>query len=334
MSRPSLAAKGAAGYEAHGQPGRPPGVIPAEGPADCLELVRARLPGLSGTARQLGTHLINHAWESRGLTVGELAQAAGVSANAVIRFSQTLGYSGYRQLANELALSLGQAGLRSFTVPSEALPSRNGGDSAPAVVRRMVELQAQCLIDTTRHLSDTLLERAVDALASAPRVALGAMGGTAQIAQLASYRLVMLGVQTLWAPDPYVTLANAGMLEPGDAAVGISHSGQSRLTIEFLDYARARGATTLAVTAVPGSPVTRAADVVLAVFGPDVELSPGLQRFASRVSAMALIEALVAAVELRRFGTDTAHVERTRAVMQQTLEPPIVVPRTRKPPRG
>jgi hypothetical protein len=121
------------------------------------------------------------------------------------------------------------------------------------------------------------------------------MGGTAQVAELASYRLLLLGVEALWSPDPYVTLANAGVLEPGDAAVGISYSGQSRLTIEFLEYARARAATTLAVTAVPGSPITRAADVVFAVFGPDVELSPGLQRFASRVSAMALMEALVAA---------------------------------------
>lgn len=299
---------------------------------DCLDLIREHLPGMNGAVRKVGTYLMTHAWESRGLTINEFADAAGASANAVIRFCQTLGYSGYREFTNELALSLGQAGTRSFSVPSEALPSTEADQPPAALVRRMFELEMHALQDTLHHLSDVLVERAITALSEARRVAFGAMGGTAQIAQLGYFRLLMQGVEAFWSSDPYVTMANAGLLEPGDVAFGISHSGQSRLTIEFLEFARERGATTIALTAVPGSPITGVADITLSVFGPDVQLSPSLQRFASRLAAMTLIEALVTAVAVQRFGTNPPQIDRTRAKLQKTLEPPITHPRRRAHP--
>lgn len=294
---------------------------------DCLEVVRARRPVLKGTARTIATHLLTHAWELRGLTVSDFAVAVGVSENAVVRFSQALGYSGYREFGHELALSLGQAGSRSMSVPTEALPATEVDGSAVSIVRRMFELEAKCLTDSVQHLSSTAVEQAVAALCQARRVVFGAMGGQAPIAQIGCLRLLMYGIDALWSSDPYLTMANAGVLETGDVAIGISHSGQSRLVIEFLQFARERNATTIALTAVPGSPLTEVAEIVFAVFGPDVELSPGLQRFGSRLSGLALIEALAAAVAVHKFGSHPPQVEITRSRIQRTLEPPIAHPR-------
>jgi DNA-binding MurR/RpiR family transcriptional regulator len=269
-------------------------------------------------------YICGHAWEVCGATVGELATAAGVSENAVVRFSQELGYSGYRELSNELALALGQAAARSFSIPSEALPGADDQDlTSHGLVLRLLELEVRALSNTAQHLSGALVDQAVEALCGARRIAFAAMGSTAPIAQIATYRLLMHGVDALWSSDPYVAIANAGVLQKGDVAFGISYSGQSELTIQFLEFARDGGASTIALTAVPGSPITLVADIALSVFGPDVELSPGLQRFASRLSAMALVDALVAALAVRNFGPTPTRVEVARARMQQTLEPPI-----------
>ncbi|MBI2941830.1 MAG: MurR/RpiR family transcriptional regulator [Chloroflexi bacterium] len=314
---------------------RAPSAEPAPAPEarlDCLELIRQHLPNLKGTARTIGTHLLTRPWESRGLTVSDLAATIGVSENAIVRFSQALGYSGYRELSNELALSLGQAVQRAFSIPSEALLTVETDQTSPTIVRRMFDLQGQCLQETAHHLSDVLIERAVVALCQARRVVFGAMGGTAPIAQLGAFRLLMYGIDAFWTSDPYMTMASAGILQAGDVAFGISHSGQSRLAVEFLQFARERGATTIALTAVPGSPLTTVADVVLAVFGPDVELSQDLQRFGSRISGMALIEALVAAVAVRKFGANPPQIAVTRAKIQQTLEPSTVHPHQRRRP--
>jgi DNA-binding MurR/RpiR family transcriptional regulator len=46
-------------------------------------------------------------------------------------------------------------------------------------------------------------------------------------------------------------------------ALGISHSGQTRETIEMLAEAGSRGVTTIALTSFPGSPLAAFADIVL-----------------------------------------------------------------------
>lgn len=56
-----------------------------------------------------------------------------------------------------------------------------------------------------------------------------------------------------------------------DVVVGISASGRTPYTLGALEYARERGATTVAVVGNPGSPMERAADIAIAVeTGPEV----------------------------------------------------------------
>lgn len=57
----------------------------------------------------------------------------------------------------------------------------------------------------------------------------------------------------------------------GDALVGVAASGGTPYTLGALEYARAKGAFTVAVTCAPGSPITEVAEVsVVAAVGPEV----------------------------------------------------------------
>ena len=293
-----------------------------QGP-DCLDRVRASLPELKGTALAIARHLLAQPWDARGLTAEELARAAGVSANAVVRFSQQLGYPGYRAFANEFALALGQYGPRAFAIPDAALPTQGGVTGDVAVVRRIFELEIAGLQQTLHHLSDSVVERAVAALAAAGRVVFAALGSSAQTGQLAAFRLLNAGVHAVWSSDPYVTLTQAGLLAPGDVAFGIAHSGGSKVPVEALRLARQRGATTIALTAVPGSAITEVADVVIAMFGPDMTLSPGVQRFASPFTGLALVEALTSAVAVRMAARSREVLPGIRGAIHETLEPPL-----------
>jgi N-acetylmuramic acid 6-phosphate etherase len=60
-------------------------------------------------------------------------------------------------------------------------------------------------------------------------------------------------------------------LQGSDAVVGIAASGRTPYTLAALEHARSLGAFTVALACVPGSPLTRAADVCLVpVVGPEV----------------------------------------------------------------
>ncbi len=56
-----------------------------------------------------------------------------------------------------------------------------------------------------------------------------------------------------------------------DVVVGIAASGRTPYTVAALEYARRRGATTVALTGYPGSPLERSADIAIVVrVGPEV----------------------------------------------------------------
>jgi len=58
---------------------------------------------------------------------------------------------------------------------------------------------------------------------------------------------------------------------PQDALIGIAASGRTPYTIGAVDFARQLGAFTAAITCVPDSPITKAAEVpIVAVVGPEV----------------------------------------------------------------
>lgn len=58
---------------------------------------------------------------------------------------------------------------------------------------------------------------------------------------------------------------------PGDTLVGIAASGRTPYTVGAVSYARSIGAFTVGLTVVPGSPITRAAELsIVPVVGPEV----------------------------------------------------------------
>lgn len=67
--------------------------------------------------------------------------------------------------------------------------------------------------------------------------------------------------------------ADIAKKKPGrkDIVVGLAASGRTPYTMSALAYARKKGSQTVAVTAVPGSPITRAAEFAIAIdVGPEV----------------------------------------------------------------
>jgi DNA-binding MurR/RpiR family transcriptional regulator len=83
--------------------------------------------------------------------------------------------------------------------------------------------------------------------------------------------------------------------------------GASPHLVGALRHARRRGVTTVCLTAAPGSPAARAADIALVMWGPDPHTAT--DQFVSRVLSVAVVEALLAAMVWKRFGGTPPHLE-------------------------
>ena len=98
---------------------------------------------------------------------------------------------------------------------------------------------------------------------------------------------------------------------PGDVALGISHSGETGETIELLAEASSRGATTIALTSFPRSPLAELADIVLLTATQATTFRP--DALSSRHPQLVVLDLLYVAVAQRTH-------ERSHAAFQRTAQ--------------
>ena len=277
-------------------------LIPADSEHDCLLRIRQALSGLEGARRRVAECVLASPWEARGLSIDQLADRSGSSENAVTRFARAVGYPGYRAFSQALSVDLGRTLGASHSYPQAiAQNPSTAQDGLVQVVARVFDLELTCIRDTLSNLDELAVHRAISALAEAPRILLIGTGSAAPLCQVAQYRLSNTGLLATWTADPMVMVSEAHLLGPGDVVLAVSHSGQSRATVDVLNYAqRQRRATTICITAVRGSRIVEFADIAFIVFGPNVSVGTG--QFSARVSGMVLLEAIATAVAVKRYG--------------------------------
>lgn len=267
----------------------------------CLSRVERSLPTLDGVRRRIAEYLVAQPWEAQGLSIGELADRAEVSENAISRFAKTLRYSGYREFAQALSLDLGRRLGTAHSHPLEIVAGLSAGSSTSAeLVSRVFELELSCITNTAANLDGERLEGAINALCKAARILFIGTGSAAPICQMAHYRFSNIRLLTTWTSDPMFMVSEVEMLNPGDVIVGVSHSGRTRATYDVLQYAHRRGVTTISITAIGHSPIAEVADINLVVFGP--RFSPSSGQFGARVSEMVLMEAIATAISVKKYG--------------------------------
>lgn len=305
--------------------GEVPGGPPMLG-ASPLARIRMALPTLPDTLRTCAEFVLAHPWQVRGLSIYDLAKQAGVSSPAVNRLSRRIGYAGYREFSQQLALELGRLAGAAYSIP-EPLSRRvragadgadgagQDGDEVATVVSQVLAMEQAALQDTWRSLDRDAAARAVRALARARQILFISTGSGLGACEVAVYRFKVLGMRAASVSDPGSVVPEIHLLEPGDVVVGVSYHGHSRGVVEGLAYARERELTTICITAAAGSPIAQGADIALVVLGRDEAL--GFAQFASRVSTAALLEALTAAVAWVHKDTAVPHANEVTLAAQR-----------------
>ena len=97
-------------------------------------------------------------------------------------------------------------------------------------------------------------------------------------------------------------------------AVGLSHTGTTVDTIDALREARRNGATTVAVTNFPWSPITGAADFVLLTAARETAFRSGAMT--SRTAQLTVVDCLFVVLAQRDLPATEAAMERTYAAAQ------------------
>jgi DNA-binding MurR/RpiR family transcriptional regulator len=219
------------------------------------------------------------------MTISELAEVASTSETTVIRFCKQIGVPGYPQLRLQLAAQSAQDNIRP-EVGGDIEP----GDSLQDVVGKVAFADERAVRETSQQLDVEALAKVVAAVAKAPRVDLYGSGASAFVALDLQQKLHRIRrVAFAWS-DVHVALTSAALLSEGDVAIGISHTGTTVEVVEALEEAAKHGATTVAVTNFPRSPLARTADLVLTTAARETTYRSGAM--SSRIAQLMVIDCL------------------------------------------
>ncbi|MQA84950.1 MAG: SIS domain-containing protein [Streptosporangiales bacterium] len=272
--------------------------------------VRSLLPSLPPAERRVGQRLVEDPAGVAVSTITELAQVCGTSETTVIRFCRAIGFSGYPELRLTLATEAGRA--EGVSRGGREVGADIGqGDTLSQVVEKIAFADARAVEETAAQLDIGALEQVVEAIVGARRIDIYGVAASAFVAYDLQQKLHRIGRTSYAWSDAHIMLTSAAVLGPGDVALGISHTGGTVDTIDALAVARRRGATAIALTNFPRSPITKAADMVLTTAARETTFRSGAT--ASRLAQLTVIDCVFVGVAQRTY-------DQTRAALAATYE--------------
>ncbi|MFC5266419.1 MurR/RpiR family transcriptional regulator [Kribbella qitaiheensis] len=250
-----------------------------------LVRVRAVMPALAPAEQRVANAVLADPGGVAAMTISELAEVASTSETTVIRFCKQIGVPGYPQLRLQLAAQSAQENIRP-EVGGDIEP----GDSLADVVGKVAFADERAVRETAQQLDVDALSKVVAAVAKAPRVDLYGAAASSFVALDLQQKLHRIRrVAFAWS-DVHVMLTSAALLGEEDVAIGISHTGTTVEVVEALEEAAKHGATTVAVTNFPRSPLARTADLVLTTAARETTYRSGAM--SSRIAQLMVVDCL------------------------------------------
>lgn len=230
-------------------------------------------------------------------SITSVARLCQTSETTVLRFCRAIGLAGYPEL--RIALARAAQWEESGHSGAPITGQISATDSLDDVVAKITHADARAIEDTAAAIDMAVLRASVDAVVEAGRIDIYGAAASALVGQDLHHKLHRIGlVSFMWA-EPQLALTSAAVLQKGDVAIGISHTGTTVDTIDMLKAARRQGATTIGITNFNGSPITEESDLLLVTAARETTFRSGAM--SSRIAQLAIIDYLFAGVAQRSY---------------------------------
>lgn len=273
-----------------------------------MTAIHQRRSALTPTEQRIAAHVLADPQGAVEHSITQLAAASGTSVASIARFTQSLGFSGYPDFRRSLATELGrtESDRERFQVSAGDV-SRD--DDAITTIRKIAFAEASAIERTAREIDVAELERCVSAVRAARRIEIYGAASSGLAAQDLEQKLHRAGLVAQARTDLHLALTGAALLDTRDVAVAISHSGRTLEIVQSAKVAGKTGATTIAVTNNPRSPLARVCDLVLVTAASESTFRSGAM--ASRIAQLAVLDFLFTRIAQADYDTIVDNLQRT-----------------------
>ena len=207
-----------------------------------LDIICASLDSFFESERKIGTYIIQHTAEVVDMTVGELAQACGVSDASVSRFCKKINMKGFHHLKITLAKEISEKG------KEEEVSNHISVNDIEQSLKNILANKVTEITQTVSMMDAKQLSEILNKLNMARTVQFFAVGNTIPVAIDGAFKLNQIGIPAVSGTIWETQIGYTYNMTAEDVVIAISNSGESTAVLRALEAAKSAGATTLSIT--------------------------------------------------------------------------------------
>ncbi len=250
-----------------------------------LTTIETNMGQLSKGQRAIAQFILENYDTAAFMTASKMGQMVSVSESTVVRFAVQLGYDGYPDMQRSL-----QKMIRSRLTSVQRIQVSKSRMEKEDILESVLQSDIEKIRLTLEELEHDVFDGAVMAIVEAKKIYLCGNRSTGGVISFLSFYLNLLFdnvVMLQGHEDPFGKLFR---ITPEDVVVGISFPRYSRTTVQAMEFARDRGATTVAITDCELSPLANISTYTLKA------RSEMMSFVDSLVAPLSLVNALIVAI--------------------------------------
>lgn len=260
-------------------------------PRNLLKEIEDSFPRFSKSHKIISKYILENYDKAAYMTASKLASAVNVSESTVVRFALELDFEGYPEFQHALQ-EIVRIKLTSFQRMEVTNSLIGDGDLLSKVLNSDIDKIKRTIEEIDRSAFDA----SVESLLSAKSIYIIGLGSSAILASSLNHSLRMIfdNVRLLEASSADEIYAQIMNVSEGDVIVAMSFPRYSRKLISAVNFAKDSGATVIALTDSPSSPIAAFADNLLVARSDMASFADSL------IAPLSVINALVVAVSRKK----------------------------------
>ena len=268
---------------------------------DILTVIQENMSTFSKGQKRIANYILESYDKAAFMTASRLGKTVSVSESTVVRFAAELGYDGYPSMQRSL-----QKMIRNRLTSVQRIEVSNDRIGDQDLLSSVLQSDIEKIRLTLEEVDRQSFDRVVDAIVSARKIYIMGVRSSASLATFLSFYFNLIfdnviSVAANTASEVFETMLRVGA---EDVVIGVSFPRYSSRTVQAMNFARDRGATTIAITDSEASPLAPISNYTLKARSDMASFVDSL------VAPLSLVNALLVAVS-RKKNDDLAHTFQT-----------------------
>jgi len=250
-----------------------------------FSLMEKQYPTFSKGQRRIAEYIFNSYDDAAFMTAAKLGERVGVSESTVVRFAYMLGLDGYPALQEALQdlirhrLTSVQRIRLAANIPQQD------------VLKTVLTSDMNNIRATIDMIDNESFDGAINAILRARRIYVLGIRSAMSLAQFLTYYLDYVCDNVMFVNGAVQDIHERMLrVDSTDVCFGISFPRYSARTVDAMKYAKSKGATLIALTDMPTSPVARISDFALCARSDMASFADSL------VAPLSLINAIIVVI--------------------------------------